>query len=145
MEISDLQDSEKEEFDAFEKTEWAIVDDTHYGNTPPNFVKISFTLLAKTERIVGQVQVEINQGVARVDSLLVGKEYQGKGIGGQLMRAAEIRAIELGAHKITLETGQDWSAKAFYEKLGYRTRAVLPNDVAHQDFVLMDKMLDEKS
>jgi hypothetical protein len=62
-----------------------------------------------------------------------------------LVKTGEVWASENGAHKITLETGQDWVSKKFYEKLGYKVRVVLPNDVAHQDFVLMDKMLEENS
>ena len=58
-----------------------------------------------------------------------------------LISEAERKAKELGAHKISLETGLTWTAKSFYEKQGYQVRTILPNDVAHQDFVLMDKML----
>ena len=57
------------------------------------------------------------------------------------MAATEEKTEEAGAHKISLEIDLHWSAKGFYEKLGYTVRAVLPNDVVHQDFVLMDKML----
>jgi ribosomal protein S18 acetylase RimI-like enzyme len=143
MEIKELQDSEITEFESFKATEWKIADQEHYGNQPPNFDKYTFTLVAKQEAIVGQVEVEVCQGVARVTSLLVSNNHQGQGVGSQLMAAAEQKAKELGAHKISLETGINWAAKAFYEKQGYQVRTVLPNDVAHQDFVLMDKMLSD--
>ena len=142
MNIADLQDYDQEEFEAFKKIEWKIADEEHYGNKPPNFEVVFKTFVAKLEnKIVGQIELKVDQGVAKIESLLVGSEQQGSGIGSELVIAGETWAVENGAHKITLETGEGWSAKKFYEKLGYEVRVVLPNDVAHQNFVLMDKML----
>lgn len=143
MNISELNEEDKAAFEQFKEIEWTKADQDHYGNYPPSFAVLTKTLLAKKEEvIVGQLEVKIDQGIAKIESLLVGSESQGQGVGGALVKAAEEWVIENGAHKITLETGLSWSAKAFYEKLGYSVRTILPNDVAHQDFVLMDKMLD---
>jgi len=142
MEIVNLEDVHKEEFETFQNIEWKIADDEHYGNNLPNFSVLKKTLVAKVEnKIVGQIELKIDQGIAKIESLLVGNQEQGKGVGSQLVTVGEEWALQNGAHKITLETGESWAAKSFYEKLGYETRAVLPNDVAHQNFVLMDKMV----
>ena len=142
MDNLDLQDGDKKEFETFKNFEWKIADQEHYGDKPPNFEVISKTFVSKFEnKIVGQIELKIDQGVAKIESLLVGSEQQGKGVGRGLVIASEKWVVENGAHKITLETGEVWSAKKFYQKLGYEVRAVLPNDVAHQNFVLMDKML----
>ena len=144
MDILDLQDGDNKEFETFKNVEWKIADQEHYGDKPPNFEVISKTFVAKFEnKIVGQIELKIDQGVAKIESLLVGSEQQGKGVGQALVIAGEKWAVENGAHKITLETGEGWAAKGFYEKNGYEVRVVLPNDVAHQDFVLMDKMLED--
>jgi len=142
MDIGGLQDTDKNEFEHFKSIEWKMADEQHYGNQPPNFAVVGETFVAKDEgEIIGQIELKVDQGVAKIESLLVGKEQQGKGVGRELVMVGEKWAVENGAHKITLETGLNWIAKGFYEKLGYEVRVVLPNDVAHQDFVLMDKML----
>jgi ribosomal protein S18 acetylase RimI-like enzyme len=144
MNITDLDQVDSSLLHQFKAVEWQKADTEHYGNNPPNFETLEHTFVAEEDGlIVGLLELKIDQGVARLESLLVGSEQQGKGIGSGLVQAGEAWALQNGAHKITLETGQNWSAKKFYEKLGYGVRAVLPNDVAHQNFVLMDKMLVE--
>lgn len=91
--------------------------------------------------IVGLIELKIDQGIAKIESLLVGRETQGKGVGSKLVQAGERWVIKNNAHKIILETGLGWDAISFYEKAGYQVRIVLLNDVPHQDFVLMNKML----
>jgi len=142
MDIIKLDVVNNEAFEQFKAVEWKKADEEHYQDNPPNFETFKQIYLAvEAEKIVGQIELKLEQGVAKIESLLVGSEQQGQGIGRQLVATAEVWARENGAHKISLETGLQWSAKVFYEKLGYEVRAVLPNDVAHQDFVLMDKML----
>lgn len=143
MNITDLREEDKIAFERFKEIEWKKADDEHYGDKPPSFDVLTKTFLAKDQKnVIGQIEVKINQGVAKIESLLVGSDSQGRGVGGELVRVAEGWVTENGAHKITLETGKAWKARNFYEKLGYEVRSILPNDVAHQDFVLMDKMLN---
>lgn len=142
MQILPITEHDTEKLRVFKEAEWKIADTEHYGNNFPSFENDSYTLLAlEDDTIIGQVRLSVCQGIAKIESILVAKAHQGKGVGRELMAAAEARAVAAGAHKMSLETGLLWSAKGFYEKLGYTVRAVLPNDVAHQDFVLMDKML----
>jgi GNAT superfamily N-acetyltransferase len=50
-------------------------------------------------------------------AIFVALEFQGKGIGRQIMRKVEAKALELGADKITVRAAVN--ARPFYEKLGY--------------------------
>lgn len=141
MKISEIDPIEKEALTQFKAAEYPSVDQEHYGEVP-DFTFHEFTLVVKDEeKIAGYIDVTVCLGVAYVKSLLIGKEYRGKGIGKELMDATEEKVKNLGAHKIWLETGSNWQAKTFYEKLGYSVRTVLPNDVNGQEAVLMDKML----
>lgn len=158
--IVELEEDNKKGHDAlgeFAKKVWLAADKEHYGDTIPDFTRHKFTLVARehasafknttseissSEDILGYIMVTIDTGVALVQPLMVKTELKGRGIGTQLMQAAEKKAKDLGAHKMCLETGVDWKAKDFYLKNGYAVRAVLPNHYGHYDSVLMDKMLD---
>ena len=142
MKIKNLDEVSIEGFKEFKTIEWKKADADHYGDNPPNFAEFQKTFVAEEDgELIGQIELKIDQGIAKIESLLVGSEQQGKGVGSKLVMAGEAWALKNNAHKISLETGESWEAKKFYEKLGYEVRSVLPNDVAHQDFVLMDKML----
>ena len=141
MKIQELISEEKEALSQFKAQEYPSVDKEHYGEIP-DFTFHEFTLVIKDEeKIVGYIDATVCLGVGYVKSLLIGSDYRGKGLGKELMDAAEEKVKNLGAHKIWLETGSNWQAKAFYEKLGYSMRTILPNDVNGQEAVLMDKML----
>ncbi len=142
MQITELQSNEQNILQSFKDKEYPATDNEHYGDNIPDFTEKEFTLISKeSEVITGQIHIVIRYGIAYIDSLLIGTEYRGKGLGKQLVEMAELKAKKDGAHKIWLETGSTWSARGFYEKLGYAVRAILPNDVGHQECVLMDKML----
>ena len=51
-------------------------------------------------------------------TIFVAPEHHRQGIGKQLMKAVEAKAIELGAEKITVRAAI--GAQKFYEKLGYQ-------------------------
>jgi ribosomal protein S18 acetylase RimI-like enzyme len=142
MNITELDSTENVELRAFKDAEYPAVDKAHYGENTPNWESYEFTLVAKEENeIAGYIGITIKLGIAYIDSLLVGEKFRGKGIGGKLVIKAEEKAKSFGAHKIWLETGNTWGTKEFYEKLGYIVRAILPNDVGHQECISMDKML----
>ena len=141
MKIEELDPTDKELLAQFKAKEYPSVDKEHYGEIP-DFTFHEFTLVIKDEEgIAGYIDVTVCLGVAYVKSLLIGAAYRGKGVGKELMDATEEKIKALGAHKVWLETGSNWQAKAFYEKLGYSMRTILPNDVNGQESVLMDKML----
>jgi predicted N-acetyltransferase YhbS len=51
-------------------------------------------------------------------AIFVAPEHHRKGIGKQLMKAVEAKAVELGADKITVRAAI--GARKFYKKIGYR-------------------------
>ncbi len=142
MKIIELNSDNIKLLQDFKDTEYPKVDKEHYGENLPNFETYEFTLTSKEdEKITGFIHIIVRLGIAYIDSLLVGEQFRKKGIGQKLVIEAETKAKFLGAHKIWLDTGLNWGAKEFYERLGYTIRTILPNDVAHQDCILMDKML----
>lgn len=45
------------------------------------------------------------------------------------------------AHKIFLITGNNWNAAKFYESIGFKKEADLPNHHFHKDFVVYSKFI----
>lgn len=109
-------------------------------------------LLAHVEkRLQGCVYLEQQSDVLYLGMLTVQPELQGKGIGKQLMKAAEERAIELGCKRIsmTVITARD-TLIAYYTRKGYVDtceRKAFPDDpkfgIAKQplEFMVMEKSL----
>ncbi len=61
-----------------------------------------------------------------VDELVVAKEYQGKGIGKQLVLAAVGRCKELGCCEVEVSTeSTNTKAREFYRKCGFEERGML--------------------
>ncbi len=131
------------QLEALKSVAWIAADKEHYGENQPNFYQKEFTLIARQDRaIIGYITVKIDTGVAQIEPLMVNPERKGQGIGTKLLLKAEEKAYALGAHKVWLETGQDWQAKGFYEKHGYVIRTTLPKHHGEREFVLMDKFLN---
>ncbi len=142
MNITQLTTQEESNLESFKSLVWPTADKEHYGDNQPKFFKDEFTLIAKeNDQIIGYITITIDSGVAHLEPLMIHPEFQGKGIGTELLKAAEEKVKSLGGHKIWLETGLDWKAKNFYEKNGYNVRTILPNHTDNRDFVLMDKMI----
>ena len=62
-----------------------------------------------------------------VSTVFVDEEFRRKGIGAQLIREMEKRAIAMGVNTIRLDTF-DWQGKEFYETLGYEVVGHYDND-----------------
>lgn len=125
----------------FNEKAWHNVDFEHFGKRVEwKEKKFRFKAL-KDERIVGTISGKFESGVLHVSALIVDADERGKGIGKALMQKAEDFGINLGAHKINLETGADWEARKFYESIGYHKEADLPNHYFHHDFVAYSKFL----
>ena len=125
----------------FEKREWKQADTDHYGQ-PLTWKKQSFLITAaENEEIIGTLRLNIQEGVAYVDAVIVAAANRGQGIGQQLMQEAERIAREKNAHKLYLQTGKDWGTLDFYRNLGYDISSELPNHFHQVDFVEMTKFL----
>lgn len=68
--------------------------------------------------LVGGIVIKRNYQTAHVSQLAVKPDYQGLGVGRQLLQAGEKQAKERGAKTITLTT-RSYQAPAFYQKQGY--------------------------
>jgi ribosomal protein S18 acetylase RimI-like enzyme len=140
VEIREIKD--QKELRAFKDIEWPLVDVVHFKNNSDlvdrNEIQVTYAAI-NDGKVAGYVKIETDMGVCKIVSIIVGHEYTKKGIGSSLMVKAEAKAKEEGCHKMILETGLDWDAKAFYEKLGYTTILIMKDHYAHGDFVIMEK------
>lgn len=126
---------------AFVKREWKIADTIHFGKEI-EWKKNHQALIAKeNEKIIGVLELTIQAGVMYIDELIVASSKQGQGIGTKLMEKAENIARENKLHKIYLDTGDNWDAVKFYEKLGYQQTGVLPKHYVGIDYIIFTKFI----
>ena len=93
----------------------------------------SHFLVAEIERTpVGFIHFTIRQTVlhrspsAMIDELVVTREYQGKGIGKQLVLAAIEKCKQLGCCEVEVSTERtNVKARKFYKKCGFNKREIL--------------------
>jgi GNAT superfamily N-acetyltransferase len=64
---------------------------------------------------------------AEVQKLLVLQACRGQGIGKNLMRTAEAKALQLGRSLLVLDTRQGDPAETLYTRLGYVKAGVIPD------------------
>jgi [ribosomal protein S18]-alanine N-acetyltransferase len=90
-----------------------------------HFLKASHRplLVARSSgRLVGYVLVRLHPRSARIYSVAVAESHHRRGVGRQLLQAAERYARAHGRARISLEVRYDNArAIALYEKLGYRS------------------------
>ncbi len=142
MKIIETDSENNSALKAFKLIEWPEADKEHYGDNLPDFTKHAGTLIAdEAGEIQGYISYSAVAGVGKIESIIVGKKFRGRGVAKRLLETVEQKMKTVGVHKVMLETGANWQAKKVYEKQGYQVRVVLPDDCGHQDFVLMDKML----
>ncbi len=132
-----------EVLDEFNTTEWALSDGDHVGEVTKEYPKKKAVYVARDENsaIVGYAVMETNTGVATIDAVIVKQSERGKGVGKLLVQHVIDSAKAKECHVIKLETGMYWKARPFYEKFGFKVRAILPNYYLNQEFVLMDMHL----
>lgn len=72
------------------------------------------------DKLVGVGRLHLNSAdEAQIRFMAIEQEYRGRGIGAQILRALETRAVELGAGKIVLNARN--RAVHFYQQHGYDT------------------------
>lgn len=142
MKIIQYEEENESSLEILKSKVWPSADNEHYGDNQPKFFLEKFTLIAKEgDELLGYISVIADSGVAQIEPLMVLPDRKCEGIGSALIKAAEEKAKSFGVHKIWLETGADWKARAFYEKHGYVVRTILPNHSGGREFVLLDKMI----
>ena len=129
----------------FNKEEWRDADREHYGKDLDwdKEWKVRKIILKAVDdgKLVGALKLQIECGVAKIDTIIVTKAKRNIGIGKQLMLAAENAVKKRGCHKIWLETGKGWSAISLYESMGYEKVADLPKHYFKKNFILLSKFI----
>lgn len=116
--------------------EWHKVDVSHYGK-PIQWNDKKFRFKAVEEgKLIGTVDGKHASGVVYIDSLITAEDARGKGAGTMLVNKVEEFGRKLGAHRIWLITGKTWSENSFYQKIGFKKIAELPDFHFHTDFVI---------
>lgn len=137
-----IQKDSSKLIDKFEEKAWQDANLEHYGVIDTGWISEKFVLSALENKIiVGVCKFEFKAGVVYLDVLIVGKDHQSKGVGKLLHQKMEEMVVKLGAHKIYLHTGFDWKARKFYESLGYKLSADLPNFYLKKHFLEYTKNL----
>jgi GNAT superfamily N-acetyltransferase len=79
----------------------------------------SFSVMAlMDEKLVGGLIGKVFWNWLYADLVWVEEEFRGRGIGAEVMKAAEKRAVEMNLTGIHLWT-ESWQAPTFYKKLGF--------------------------
>ena len=79
-------------------------------------------------------------GCCTIVLLWVDESMRGHGVGRALMEAAEREAIRRGCRQMVTST-HSFQAPRFYEKLGFRRLAVIPNNPAgYEDFIYIKEL-----
>jgi len=81
-------------------------------------------IVALGDKIAGFITIEVDKSKKKIyiDELWLRAEYQGKGIGTNLMNFAEDYYKKIGIKTITVMANQKARAVEFYEKLNYKVK-----------------------
>jgi ribosomal protein S18 acetylase RimI-like enzyme len=104
----------------------------------------TFLVLLVDSKVSGYSVVYVRKGsnVARLYSICIAKDYQGKGLGVSFLNAIENLCREQGYEKMSLEVSlQNWIAKRLYRKMGYSAVKLLEGYYHDSDGVRMEKPL----
>ncbi len=137
----EIQPTSKKDVQAFAAKAWHGEDIEHYGQRV-EWKQRSFRFKAtEGDQILGIINGKCEPGVLYIYGLIVDSDERGKGVGRALLTAAEEFGLKCGAHKVTLDTGENWKAREFYESMGYTVEATLPNHYFHVNFVTYTKFI----
>ena len=89
---------------------------SHTGGATPEDLVV--TVRDEAGRVVGGLVGDTYVGWLQVHALWVGESLRGRGIGRDILHAAEEEALRRGCSQAFLET-LSFQALSFYEKLGY--------------------------
>lgn len=132
----------RKEIHDFNIREWHSVDVEHYGKPVEWNAQKFLYKIEENGEIVGTISGRHESGVIYIDSVIIAHDKRGRGIGSLLMNKAEEFGRKVGAHKLHLTTGKDWLAVKFYQKIGFKKVADLPNHHFKKDFVILEKSID---
>ena len=119
----------------------AIVDNYNISSTgKAEWYPVAFFLRDENGVVLGGLLGHIWAGWLHVRTLSVATPMRGRGFGRELIKRAELYAIERGCTDAYLDTFS-FQAQPFYEKLGYRVFGMLENHpVGHQHYFMTKKL-----
>lgn len=91
-----------------------------------DYLPLGLALRAPDGALVGGIYGATMWGWLMVDGLWVDEQLRGRGLGRRLVLRAEEAAIDRGCRGAWLGTF-DFQARGFYERLGYRVFAEIPD------------------
>jgi GNAT superfamily N-acetyltransferase len=101
---------------------------------------VAFFLKDENGEVLGGLLGDIWAAWLHVKTLAVVAPARGHGFGKELMKRAELYAVERGCTNAFLDTFS-FQARPFYEKLGYRVFGMLENHPAGHQHYFMAKQL----
>jgi GNAT superfamily N-acetyltransferase len=119
----------------------ALVDNYNVAVTGrTEWYQVTFFLRDENGEILGGLLGDIWADWLHVGTLAVAAPVRGHGFGRELMKRAELYAVERGCTDAFLDTF-GFQARGFYEKLGYRVFGTLENHPAGHQHYFMTKRL----
>ena len=136
-----IRNAGKKELHEFEVEAWKASFEELYGEFQV-WAEEEFRFKAVIDgEIVGGTKGKLEVGVVYGDTIIIKKDYRGKGIGKKLIQKMERWAKKKGAHKIYFFTRMEWESREIYEYLGYEKWAELPKHFLGYDFVGYHKFI----
>ena len=102
---------------------------------------VAFFLREENGEVLGGLLGDIWAAWLHVTTLAVAAPARGHGFGRDLMKRAELYAVERGCTNAFLDTFS-FQARPFYEKLGYRVFGTLENHPVGYQHYFMSKQLN---
>jgi ribosomal protein S18 acetylase RimI-like enzyme len=115
--------------------------EAHFGHPIIWDTKVYYVKAEDTTGILGTLEIKVEGGVGKINTILVRKGEQGKGVGKALMEKAEEITKKQNGHKLFLMTGEGWEAIKFYKKLGFEKTADIHNHYFHTNFIELTKFI----
>jgi len=93
------------------------------------------------DRYVAGATIRIAASLGHVEKIVVAEDSRRRGIGRQLLDAADDVAKYYNCHKMTVIVPHKSAAQQFFEACGYREEAVLPQHTFKLDMAVLRKFL----
>ena len=125
----------------FDESEWKHWNVDHFGKEIKWNKKRYFLKAYDGKEVLGTMDLKVEAGIGKIRTLIVKRSNLRQGVGRSLIKKAEKLAKKDKAHKLILNTGKDWEAVKFYQSLGFKKSADLPNHFFHVDFIELTKFI----
>jgi ribosomal protein S18 acetylase RimI-like enzyme len=134
-----IQTVQKDDVFDLNEGEWDLVNDKHFGEGIRwNTTQFRFGAI-EDGKVVGLIFGKHESGTVFISNIIVFKGKRRQGIGTQLILKAEAFGKSYGDHKIWLISGAHYPEDPFFENVGFKKEALLPNLYFNKDFIVYTK------